>query len=88
MALQGSDMAGAVRGSAGGFAGILGLEVWNRGAGKNAEFARKRGERLGLAGVLRDVLFDLLRFAEKLALKEEREIGVRTERGSTIIIPG
>jgi hypothetical protein len=34
------------------------------------------------------VLFDLLRLAEKLALKEQREIGSRTERGSTIIIPG
>jgi hypothetical protein len=38
--------------------------------------------------VLGDVLFDLLRFAEKLALQEEREIGIRTERGSTIVIPG
>jgi hypothetical protein len=38
--------------------------------------------------VFGNVLLDLLRFAEKLSLKEKREIGSRTERGSTIIIPG
>jgi hypothetical protein len=38
--------------------------------------------------VFGNVLFNLLRLAEKLALKEQREIGGRTERGSTIIIPG
>jgi hypothetical protein len=34
------------------------------------------------------MLLDLLCLAEKLSLKEEREIGSRAERGSPIIIPG